>query len=651
VTTTGVGGQAYNDNVTLGANATLDAGTGPITLNGTVQSPGMAYTLALNSGGTTTLGGAVGGGGNPLAGLTTNVGGTTAVNGGSVTTTGAGGQAYNDNVTLGANTTLDAGTGPITFNGTLESPGTAYTLALNSSGTATLGGAVGGGGNPLAGLTTNAGGTTDLNGGAVTTAGNQTYNDPVQTGVTANLTATGAKAVITFGKTVDATAAGVDLTVTAGGAGTILFNDDVGQAAPALNSLTAETNGGTILFTSPAVLQKVNAVALVSLNPAGHTAVPDVAPIEREHRSGNVVTDDAVDLAITLGPGGNFTMGQNEKMTVIGQLDITAPGTATLGDLTTLNDMTVHAGAIALLARPAANLLNYKGLTERDRGLGFVAGGLIDFDKAPTGDPTAQFADSGGVPPAGLAAFVFRQYPAKIEAKMLHRGGDSLSLRPQGITIDETVILPAVDKLVPVVTSEAGPGAEQTEQLRKSLKIDVRNLRPDEIALRLLMLGQINDVYLGRTAETHQVARPRIPQVVAQMLLDAYNRTFKRDPGQKEDSLKGEIMDAFQKAWEDHQKAAGDPPAEGDAARRAYVDKFADQLVSNPQNKATEAAVQLGTIFSLLERVGLSSGEQAMSRTATLEGLVPDTMGQADMEQVIEYVSKRVAAEALTTRR
>ena len=61
-----------------------------------------AFALVLNTAGTTTFGAAVGGGGpNLLASLTTDAPGSTALNGGSVTTAGA--QTYNDAVTLGAN--------------------------------------------------------------------------------------------------------------------------------------------------------------------------------------------------------------------------------------------------------------------------------------------------------------------------------------------------------------------------------------------------------------------------------------------------------------------------------------------------------------------------------------------------------------------
>jgi filamentous hemagglutinin family protein len=105
VTTTG--GQTYNDAVTLGANATFNAGAGPITFASTVDG---LFSLTANTTGATTFGGAVGGT-NALTTLTTNADGTTAINGGSVTTSAAGGQVYGDAVTLGANTVLNSGAG------------------------------------------------------------------------------------------------------------------------------------------------------------------------------------------------------------------------------------------------------------------------------------------------------------------------------------------------------------------------------------------------------------------------------------------------------------------------------------------------------------------------------------------------------------
>ena len=94
VTTTGA--QSYGEAVTLGANTTLDASSGDVTLSSTVDG---AYTLTVNSTGTTTFGDAMGHT-TALTRVTTNAGGTLVMNGAEVTTTGA--QSYGEAVTLGA---------------------------------------------------------------------------------------------------------------------------------------------------------------------------------------------------------------------------------------------------------------------------------------------------------------------------------------------------------------------------------------------------------------------------------------------------------------------------------------------------------------------------------------------------------------------
>ncbi|MBT8588503.1 hypothetical protein G6679_09465, partial [Polynucleobacter paneuropaeus] len=81
--------------------------------------------------GTTTFGAAV-----TAASLVQNAStGTTAINGGAITTSGV--QTFGNNVTLGTNTTLDATSGSsnnaITFSGTLNSfSSTPYNLTTSS---------------------------------------------------------------------------------------------------------------------------------------------------------------------------------------------------------------------------------------------------------------------------------------------------------------------------------------------------------------------------------------------------------------------------------------------------------------------------------------------------------------------------------------
>src|SRR5205085_249897 len=100
----------------LGAATTLNsAGGGNIAFARTVNG---AQSLTVNTAGSTSFGGAVGNA-TLLTSLTTDAAGSTALNGGTVATFGA--QAYNDDVALGAATTLNsAGGGNIAFARTVN---------------------------------------------------------------------------------------------------------------------------------------------------------------------------------------------------------------------------------------------------------------------------------------------------------------------------------------------------------------------------------------------------------------------------------------------------------------------------------------------------------------------------------------------------
>ena len=146
VSTTGA--QTYNDAVTLAAATMLSSsGAGAIALNSTVNG---GQTLVVNTGGATTFGAAVGGT-TALASVTTDAVGTTTLTG-NVSTTG--GQAYNDAVTVVANSTLTGST--LGFSSTLDG-GLGINVTLNPTTTATLGGTV-----TVPGTLTIAAGTVDV---------------------------------------------------------------------------------------------------------------------------------------------------------------------------------------------------------------------------------------------------------------------------------------------------------------------------------------------------------------------------------------------------------------------------------------------------------------------------------------------------------
>src|SRR5207253_2952841 len=122
-----------------------------------------------------------------LASLTTDAGAGTILACGAVFTTG--GQTYNNAVTLVADTTLFAGLGGVTFAGAVTVSG-AYGLTVNTEGDTVFFGAVGTMLAPLASLTTDVAGITNISGGSVWTSGAQSYGDAVMLGASTLLTTT-----------------------------------------------------------------------------------------------------------------------------------------------------------------------------------------------------------------------------------------------------------------------------------------------------------------------------------------------------------------------------------------------------------------------------------------------------------------------------
>ncbi|NTU59180.1 MAG: S-layer family protein, partial [Chlorobiaceae bacterium] len=215
--------------------------------------------LVLNSTNTTTLGGAV-----TAASVLTNAGGTTAINGGSVTTSGT--QTYNDDVTLGTDTTLtttdnnvrffstvngttdyaedlsvSTGSGNITFSGAIGNLVKLGDILLNTTGTTTLG-AVGANSISITG-----GGPISL-GGSVTTIGGQNWGGPLT--LATSLTLTSTTSFVNFGSTIDGTTSGVEsLTVNADSS---TFGGAIGVAPPGtmLNNLTLDVSGAGLALPS-----------------------------------------------------------------------------------------------------------------------------------------------------------------------------------------------------------------------------------------------------------------------------------------------------------------------------------------------------------------------------------------------------------------
>lgn len=188
---------------------------GDISFAGTVNSgingaPGGAFSLTVNTAGATTFALGVGNSA-PLSMLKTDAAGSTELNGGLVSTTGA--QTYGDDVTLGgAPSVLTVSASSVTFSKAVDGP---RGLAVNSAGAVQFLQPVGAN-VPLASLTTNAGGTTQLKGGAVTT-GSQSWGDALTVTGGMSLTATGADSRVEIGTTLKTSGANLTITADTGG--------------------------------------------------------------------------------------------------------------------------------------------------------------------------------------------------------------------------------------------------------------------------------------------------------------------------------------------------------------------------------------------------------------------------------------------------
>ncbi len=228
------GAQTYNDPVTITGTTTLaSTGSGNINFVSTVDG---GFDLTVNTAGITTFGGAVGGT-TALTSLTTDSVGSTRI-GANISTTAA--QTFNDPVTLtNTSTVKSTGGGNINFANTLDG---GFALTVDTAGTTTFGGAVGGS-TPLTSITTDAPGLTQLGTGAITTSGAQIFNDQV-TLTNSPILTSNSSGNITFGSTVNG---GFDLTLLTNG--TMSLNGIVGGTTP-LDSLIID--GSPPTNTGPA---------------------------------------------------------------------------------------------------------------------------------------------------------------------------------------------------------------------------------------------------------------------------------------------------------------------------------------------------------------------------------------------------------------
>ena len=344
VTTGGAAGQSYGSPVQIGdiavpavTGVTLTAtGNGGVEFLGTVNGA-VADTQSLTVNATSTanptrflgqVGGAV-----RLATLTTDAVGSTVF---AANVNTSGNQSYGDEVRVGSSTTVpstvifSSTAGGVSFLSTLDTFATApaaVSVVVNAPLLTRFADDVGGK-FKLAFLTTDGGGTTEIN-GDVGTTGNQNYGDPVTlTGPTSALSST-LSGQIAFGNTVDGAA---DLTVTT--AGQTTFSAAVGGVTPLL-SVTTDALGTTTFGT---------ANPLVTVTTTGGQTFNDPVTLNTtaatftSNNLGNILFAGTVNgsnigtTALTVTTGGTTTFGLGAGVTTrLLSVTTDAPGTTVIG--------------------------------------------------------------------------------------------------------------------------------------------------------------------------------------------------------------------------------------------------------------------------------------------------------------------------------
>jgi hypothetical protein len=274
----------------------------------------------VNTAGAVTFGGAVGGT-TALASMTTEGAGSTTLNAGTVTTTGA--QTFDDAIVLGVNTTLTSiGGGNITLAGALDGPAG---LTVSTAGAVTFGSAIGSV-QPLGGLAATGGsiafgGPVDVSGNLSleATSGNISQNAPFIVGGTSVFAADAANAAITLTNAGNVLLGAVTLQ-TAGNAS--LTNDVSTTLASASlgGTLTVTVEAGNLTLAGNVTASKATLNAAGTVNQTGGI-------ITASNLSGSSVGGASFTKANQVASFGSFNNAGGGDLTFVDAVSFSTTGT------------------------------------------------------------------------------------------------------------------------------------------------------------------------------------------------------------------------------------------------------------------------------------------------------------------------------------
>ena len=247
--------------------------------------------------------------------------------------------------------TINAGSGNVSFNGAAGANSGLGVLTVNSTGTTTFAGAV-----KATSVTTNANGSTLINGASVYTSGNQTYNDAVTLGAGTTLTVT------------DTSASKVSFASTLGGAAnalTVTGNASFGGAVTNLSTLSV--SGTTDLNASVTSSGTQTYSGAVTLGADTTLTGSTIAPAS---------TVNLASYALTLANSASSTMAG--VISGSGTLTKSGSGTLTLSAANTYTGATTVSGGTLVVS-------NASGLGTTAGATTVVSGATLDLQNVVVG--------------------------------------------------------------------------------------------------------------------------------------------------------------------------------------------------------------------------------------------------------------------------
>jgi filamentous hemagglutinin family protein len=360
--TTDAGTIQLNDAVTLGANVTLSAGSGLITLGNTTLSDGVLLTLGTGGSGGVTVASIAGTGGGAASDVTFNVTGAVGVTGttgtdiGTLTVTNSGGTTFTGAVGGAADrigtVALTNTTGTVQFSDNLYATNltaaangynvsflgavTDVTAAVNlqNTGSATFGN---GGGDALTftGGVTHTAGTNAINGNI--TATNNVINLNNTTTVAGNSTLAAGSGLITLGNTT--LSDGVLLTLGTGGSGGVTVASIAGTGGGAASDVTFNVTGAVGVTGTTGT--DIGTLTVTNSNGTTFGGTVDAATVTlSDTAAGSTIAFNGALNATTLNVAGTanaYNVAINQGGTITNAATFANTGTLTLGNEATDN--------------------------------------------------------------------------------------------------------------------------------------------------------------------------------------------------------------------------------------------------------------------------------------------------------------------------